>query len=174
LMVLHRVRSAWITDRTAQLNRLRAVLREFGWVIPVGARQVIPKVEQLVGDADSGLPEPLRGVLPLLCQEIRTMESNIQQIERQLRAVAKQTPAIERLLSIPGVGLITATALVAFVGDVQRFPTSRHFASYLGLTPREHSSGLIRRLGGISKRGDVYLRMLLVQGARSVLGAAKR
>ena len=127
-----------------------------------------------MGDADSGLPEALRGVLPLLCLEIRTLEKNIQQIERQLRALSKQTPVIQHLLSIPGVGLITATALVAFVGDVWRFPTCRHFASYLGLTPREHSSGLIRRLGGISKRGDVYLRTLLIQGARSVLAAAER
>src|SRR3989441_2725139 len=82
--------------------------------------------------------------------------------------------ALHRLRSIPGVGLITATALVAFVGDVQRFPSGRHFASYLGLTPRERSSGLVRRLGSISKRGDVYLRMLLIHGARAVLWAAKK
>jgi transposase len=94
-------------------------------------------------------------------------------VERQLTALADQTPAVARLRSIPGVGLITATALVAFVGDVQRFPSGRHFASYLGLTPREHSSGLIRRLGAISKRGDVYLRMLLTHGARSVLWTAR-
>lgn len=174
LMVLHRMRSTWTADRTARLNLLRAILRELGWAIPVGAQLVIPKVELLVGDPESGLPEPLRGVLPLVCQEIRTMEKNIRQVEKQLRALAKQTPVVQRLLSIPGVGLITATAMVAFVGDVRRFPTCRHFASYLGLTPREHSSGLIRRLGGISKRGDVYLRTLLIQGARSALQAARR
>jgi transposase len=97
------------------------------------------------------------------------MEGRIRVVEDQLQALADQTPAVARLRSIPGVGLITATALVAFVGDVQRFPSGRHFASYLGLTPRERSSGLVRRLGAISKRGDVYLRMLLIHGARAVL-----
>ena len=81
---------------------------------------------------------------------------------------------MQRLLSVPGIGLLTATALVAFVGDVQRFSSGRRFASYLGLTPREHSSGSRRRLGRISKRGDVYLRMLLVHGSRAALNAATR
>ena len=90
-----------------------------------------------------------------------------------VKSVSQQAlTALHRLRSIPGVGLITATALVAFVGDVQRFPSGRHFASYLGLTPRERSSGLVRRLGSISKRGDVYLRMLLTHGARAVLWKA--
>jgi transposase len=80
---------------------------------------------------------------------------------------------VSKLCSIPGIGLITSTALFAFVGDVSRFPSARHFASYLGLTPREHSSGLRRRLGAISKRGDGYLRMLLTHGARAVLWKAK-
>jgi transposase len=117
----------------------------------VGARHVIPRVQLLVGDPESGLPEPLRVLLPSLCQEFRTLEENVQQVERQLRLLSKQTPQVQRLMSIPGMGLTTATALVAFVGDVWRFPSCRHFASYLGLTPREYSSGLIRRLGGISK-----------------------
>jgi transposase len=95
-------------------------------------------------------------------------------IEHQLAALATQTPAVAQLMTIPGIGLLIATALVAFVGDIHRFPSARHFASYLGLTPSERSSGLTRRLGAISKRGDVYLRMLLIHGARSVLNAAKR
>jgi transposase len=94
-------------------------------------------------------------------------------VEHQLRALARQTPAVRKLRTIPGVGLLTATALVAIVGDVGRFPSARHFASYLGLTPRERSSGLRRRLGAISKRGDVYIRMLLTHGARAVLWKAK-
>lgn len=94
-------------------------------------------------------------------------------VEHQLSALARQLPVVHKLRSIPGVGLITATALVAFIGDIFRFPSARHFASYLGLTPRERSSGLRRRLGAISKRGDVYLRMLLTHGARAVLWKAK-
>jgi transposase len=88
--------------------------------------------------------------------------------------MSRRSELVVRLRTIPGVGLLTATALVAFVGDVHRFPSSRHFASYLGLTPRESSSGLRRRLGAISKRGDPYLRMLLIHGARSVLLYAKK
>src|SRR5207249_3021332 len=124
-------------------------------------------------DADVGVPSLLRPALAEAAREIRELEGWIRTVEHQLEAVAEQTPVVSRLCSIPGVGLITATALVAFVGDVQRFPSGRHFASYLGLTPREHSSGLIRRLGSISKRGDVYLRMLLTHGARAVIWKAK-
>src|SRR3990172_4606995 len=101
------------------------------------------------------------------------MEDRIRTIERQLKALASETPVVERLLTIPGLGLLTATALVAYVGDIQRFPTARHFASYLGLTPRERSSGYVRRLGAITKRGDRYLRMLLIHGARAVLAGAQ-
>ena len=95
-------------------------------------------------------------------------------VERQLRSLGKQIAVVPRLQTIPGVGLLNATGLVAFVGYVRRFPSGRHFASYLGLTPRERSSGNTRRLGRITKRGDVYLRMLLIHGARSVLWTAKQ
>jgi transposase len=102
------------------------------------------------------------------------LSAEIGAAERQIEALAEQTPVVARLRSIPGIGLMTGTALVAFVGDVSRFPSGRHFASYLGLTPREYSSGLRQRLGRISKRGDSYLRMLLIHGARSVLCHAKK
>ena len=105
--------------------------------------------------------------------EILELERRMRSVEQELRALARQLPMVSKLCSIPGIGLITSTALFAFVGDVGRFPSARHFASYLGLTPREHSSGLRRRLGGISKRGDGYLRMLLTHGARAVLWRAK-
>ncbi len=107
-------------------------------------------------------------------REVPALEQRILDIERQLREVSRQNPMIMRLRSVPGIGLLTSTALVAFVGNVQRFSSGRRFASYLGLTPRESSSGGRRRLGHISKRGDIYLRMLLIHGARSVLNAAKR
>ncbi|MBU8922293.1 MAG: IS110 family transposase [Bacteroidales bacterium] len=113
-------------------------------------------------------------VLNESCKEIKDLEIRIRDIERNLRALSKDDPVIGRLRSIPGIGLLSSTAIVAFTGDINRFPSGRHFASYLGLTPREHSSGLHRRLGRISKRGDSYIRMLLVHGARSVLWASKR
>jgi transposase len=135
---------------------------------------VLPQVGALVSDADSGLPDALRPALAEALREIRELETRVREVERSLEAMAKASDVVVRLRTIPGVGLLTATALVAFVGDVKRFPSGRHFASYLGLTPRESSSGLRRRLGAISKRGDPYLRMLLIHGARSVLLHAKK
>ena len=170
LAALHRLRSTWMTARVARLNLVRALLRELGLPIPVGAHhvgvQALARLDQV--------PEPLRPPLTEACQEIRDFERRIAGIEQQLRALAKQLPVAGRLQSIPGVGLLTATALVARVGDVQRFASSRHFASSLGLTPREHSSGLRRYLGSIHKAGDRYLRTLLISGARAVLIAARR
>jgi transposase len=149
------------------------LLREFGVIIPIGARHVRPAVGAILADADSGVPSLLRPALADAVEEIREIETRLRAIEHQLEAVAEQMPVVSGLRSIPGVGLLTATALVATVGDVQRFPSARHFASYLGLTPREYSSGHQRKLGAISKRGDRYVRMLLIHGARAVLCHAK-
>jgi transposase len=173
LTALHRLRAAWVATRTARLNTVRGVLREFGVAIPVGARSVLPRVMTLLA-ADDGLPPALHPALTAAVAEIRDLEHRIHAVEHQLARLATSTPGVAPLQTIPGIGLLTATALVAFVGDAQRFHSARHFASYLGLTPREHSSGLRRHLGAISKRGDPYLRMLLVHGARSVLWHAKR
>ena len=172
LTSLHRLRSAWMATRTARINNLRGLLRELGFVIPLGAKKVLPTIRALITDADSAIPQALRPLLTEACEEIDQLERRVRGAERQLKALAKGIPAIGYLRSIPGVGLLTASALVAFVGDVRRFPTARHFASYLGLTPKERSSGDQRRLGRISKRGDTYLRMLLTHGARAVLRAA--
>ena len=124
--------------------------------IPMGAREVVPFVWSLIEDADSDLPEALRPIFAEACREIREIEARVKQVERQLEATAEQIPAVEHLRTIPGIGLLIATALVAFIGDIRRFPSGRHLASYLGLTPREYSSGLKRNLGRISKRGDGY------------------
>jgi transposase len=169
LTSLHRLRQGWMHERTARLNALRGLLRELGVFIPVGAENVVPAVWALVEDADSELPDALRPLFAEACCEIRDIEARVRLTERQLEALAKQLPAVALLLSVPGIGLLTATALVAFIGDIRRFPSGRHLASYLGLTPREFSSGLKRYLGRISKRGDGYLRTLLIHGARSVL-----
>jgi transposase len=171
---LHRLRSAWMATRTARLIPLRGLLRELGFSIPVGARQVLPHVGALVSDADSGLPDALRPALAEAVHEIRELEARVREVERSLEAMAKASGVVVRLRTVSGVGLLTATALAAFVGDVQRFYSGRHVASYLGLAPRESSSGLRRRLGAISKRGNPYLRMLLIHGARSVLLHAKK
>jgi transposase len=174
LASLHRLRSAWMATRTARMNGLRGLLRELGIVIPIGARQVVPHVEAALCDADSGVPEGLRPMLFEATREIRELEARIRTVERQLEQLVKASDLMVRLCTIPGVGLLTATAFVAFVGDVARFRSGRRLASYLGLTPRESSSGGRRHLGRIGKRGDPYLRMLLIHGARSVLMHAKR
>jgi transposase len=174
LAALHRLRSRWMATRTSRINTVRGVLREFGLPIPVGSRQVVPAVRVALEDADSGLPDAIRPALAEACDEIRDLEARISSVERQLEALARETPVVPTLRSVPGIGLLTATALVAVVGDAARFPSGRHFASFIGLTPRESSTGLRRRLGAISKRGDSYLRMLLIHGARSVLCHAKK
>jgi transposase len=171
---LHRLRSTWVATRTARINSLRGILREFGVAIPTGRRHVVPHVRALLEDVDDGgVPGLLRDALGAAIREIGELEDRIDAIERQLASAAEPALVIRRLRTIPGIGVLTATALVAIVGDVQRFPSARHFASYLGLTPREHSSGQRRYLGAISKQGDTYLRMLFIHGARSVLHHAK-
>ena len=134
---------------------------------------VVPAVWSLIEDADSELAMPLRALFAEACLEIKDIERRLDLVEREFSALARQMPAVQRLMQVPGIGLIIATALVGFVGDMRRFPSARHLASYLGLTPREYSSGLRQRLGRISKRGDAYLRMLLVHGARAVLSRAR-
>ena len=171
---LHRMRAAWVATRTSRLNTIRGLLRELGLMIPVGSRQVVPRVWELVSDAESDVPELLRPVLAEAAREVTALERRIGEVEAQLEGIAQQSPLVRRLRTVPGVGLLTATAIVASVGDLKRFPSARHFASSLGLTPRESSSGNVRRLGRITKRGDPYLRTLLIHGARSVLHHAKR
>ena len=146
LCSLHRIRAGWIAERTARINTLRGLLREFGIIIPVGAQHAVPNAGLHIEDAESEIPDSLRPALAEICTEIRELERRIKMIEIQLAALAAQTPVVARLMTIPGIGLIVATALVAFTGDIHRFPSARHFASYLGLTPKEYSTGSRRRL----------------------------
>ena len=173
IQALHRTRSLWMSTRTSRINALRGFCRELGLHIPVGARTGIDAITRSLADELSPIPAMLRPTLRLLLDEIRVLEVRIAQLERELRAVASESPACKLLMSIPGIGLLTATAMVAATsGSVAHFTDARHFASWFGLTPKEHSSGGHRRLGRISKQGDRYLRMLLTHGARSVLRAA--
>jgi transposase len=173
LQGLHRTRSLWMAARTSRINALRGFCREFGIVVSQGARLGVEQIGRVLADPRSGLPELIRPTMALLVEEIRLLEARVSQLERELTLLARQSPACTRLLSVPGVGLLTATAMVAATsGSVGHFRDARHFASWFGLTPKEHSSGGTRRLGRISKRGDRYLRMLLTHGARSVLRAA--
>jgi transposase len=169
LQALHRTRSLWQADRTRRINTLRGYCREFGIGIAVGARIGIEQIARVVAEPHSAIPALLRPTMKLLIEEVRLLEARIGALERELSELVRHTPACATLLSIPGIGLLTSTAMVAATaGDVTHFRDARHFASWFGLTPRESSSGERRRLGGISKRGDAYLRTLLTHGARAV------
>ena len=170
---LHRVREFHKAQRTAAINLVRGLLREFGIILPPGAAKVRSAVLAALEDADNELPMSLRDTLRSVLDAIATTEQDMLAIEAHLQAFLERDTRSQRLQSAGGIGLITATALSASVGEFDRFPSGRHFASSLGLTPREHSSGHTRRLGRVTKRGDVYLRMLLVHGARAVLRSAK-
>lgn len=169
---LHRIRSQWMATRTARINTLRGLLREFGVILPVGAVAAMKLIPEAIDD--EAVPLRLRAGLHELFVEVRDLEKRVIEIERQLQHLSDEVPAVDHLRSISGIGLMTATALYASAGDPKNFRSGRHLASWLGLTPREHSSGNVRILGGISKRGDRYVRTLLVHGARSVLARAKQ
>lgn len=170
---LHRIREHHKAQRTAAINLARGLLREFGIVIPAGADKVRAGVLGAIENAENELPMALREALSGVLETIASCEAAMRAIEKLLAAFAKRDPRSQRLQQSSGIGLLTATALSASVGEFDRFPSGRHFASALGLTPREHSSGARRQLGRITKCGDTYLRMLLIHGARAALRAAK-
>ena len=174
IQALHRLLTQWIASRLRCINNLRGVLREFGILIAVGANVAKTQIGIALGEPQNDIPGALRPALNDALGEVRMLEERIAGIERELAVLTRHDDTVRQLREIPGIGLLTGTALRASVCDIQRFPSGRHFASWLGLTARERSSAENRRLGGISKRGDAYLRTLLVHGARSALLAARR
>lgn len=170
VLSLHRVRQGWIEERTATINRLRAVLTEFGVVLPNRAQHV----RRGAGAAAEALPELARRAVQELRAHLALLDERIGAYDRELQTQARQSEAAQRLMQIRGIGPLSAVALVATVGNARDFRSGRQFAAWLGLTPRQHSSGGRSRLGSITRRGDAYLRCLLVQGARSVLQTATR
>lgn len=172
LQALHRLRSGWMSTRTRRINTLRGFCREFGMEISVGAVRGLAQIARLLADEHSAVPALLRTPMRLALEEIRLMEARIDSLERELAALSRQSEACQALASVPGIGLLTSTAMVAAIGDPRTFRSGRHYASFFGLTPREYSSGDQRYLGRISKRGNRYVRTLLTHGARSVLRAA--
>lgn len=170
---LHRIREFHKGQRTATINLIRGLLREFGIVIPLGASKVRAATMAALEDAENELPMDLRAALAGLLDTVTSAEVAITAVEDSLQAFAARDVRSQRLQEAGGIGLLTATALSASAGDLDRFRSGRHFASWLGITPREHSSGTKRWLGRVTKHGDVYLRMLLIDGARSVLRSAQ-
>lgn len=168
VLAVHRARTLIVSERTALINQVRGLLGEFGIVASVGtahARRLLVEI----GTGGRQLPILARETIGELHDRLRALDERILAYDRKITALAKQSEAAQRLMAIEGIGPITATALVASVGNAQAFKNGRQFAAWLGLTPRQNSSGGKTRLGAISKRGDVVLRTLLIHGTRSAL-----
>jgi len=168
LLVMHRVRQGFVVERTAIINRLRGLLTEFGVVLPL--RSVT--VRRQAAQAAENLPDLARRAIGDLLDELRVLDERIGGYDREIEAQARLCEPAQRLMKIRGIGPTTALAIVATVGNAREFKNGRQFAAWIGLVPGQYSTGGKTRLGHISKRGDAYLRNLLVQGARSVLHTA--
>ena len=169
LQSLHRLRSQHMQTRNARINSLRGMLREFGIIVPMGPRAAI----QHSIDALNDLPKLLVPAVCAVIEEVSNLNDQMKAIENQLKAEVKTDPVLQQFMQISGVGLLTATATRAAVQSPEQFKNGRQFGAWLGLTPREFSSGNKRYLGRITKRGDKYLRTLFVHGARSVMARNK-
>ena len=165
----HRIRTRLIRARTALSNEIRGLLSEFGIAIGLGITQIRKALPMLLEDKETRLSARFKLLLSELAEELRQIDTHINEHEERLKAAAKEDDRIKRLLAIEGIGPISASALVAAVGDATQFANGRDMAAWLGLVPSQHSSGGKERLGHISKRGDTYLRTLLIHGARSVI-----
>lgn len=168
LLAMHRVRQGFVVERTAVINRLRGLLSEFGVVLPL--RSVT--VRRQAAQAAEALPELARRAICDLLEQLRVLDERIGCYDREIEAQARLSEPARRLMKIRGIGATTALAIVATVGNAREFKNGRQFAAWIGLVPGQYSTGGKSRLGHISKRGDAYLRNLLVQGARSVLQTA--
>jgi transposase len=170
VLTLHRARQGFVEERTSTINRIRGLMAEFGEVLPLRAETIRRQALELA----QALPQLARETINDLCAHLRYLDARIASYDEQVQAQAKISEPAQRLMKIRGIGPLSALALVATVGNARDFRSGRQFAAWLGLTPRQHSSGGKSRLGSITKRGDSYVRTLLVLGARSVLNTALR
>jgi transposase len=170
---VHRIRSGLIEQRTAKANQIRGLTTEYGLVAPRELSHLRAAIPCWLEDADNGLTARFKRLLSGLWHDLRGLDERIKEMDREIDRIAVEDPVARRLQQMRGVGPITATTLVATIGDASQYANGRQMAAALGLTPKQNSSGGKERLLGISKRGDPYLRQLLVHGGRSVLRAAK-
>lgn len=173
-LALHSARQGLIKARTAQINQIRALMGEFGWVSSQGPHQLLTNLPAQLEQARETLPAVFIELIELLREQLLSLSERIETITRLIAQAIRNDPVAQRLQTIPGIGPLSASALAASVGDVKSFKNGRSLAAWLGLVPGQHSSGGKAKLLGISKRGDSYLRCLLVHGARSVFYSATR
>ena len=169
VLALHRMRSQLIKVRTMQMNQIRGLLYEFGADLPQGRQRGLKEVPDALANLESSISPMMLDTIRQQLKRLEEMDKDIAEIEKRLTLWKKDQEAVTRLMAIPGVGLLTATAIIATVGDMKSFRSGREFAAFLGLVPRQSGTGGKVRLLGISKRGDVYLRTLLTHGARVVV-----
>jgi transposase len=174
MLAVHRARQGFLKARTAQSNQIRGLLSEFGVVIPQGISHIKRRVPGILEDAENGLPDVFRALLKGLLENFRTLQQQADEMEAQIVRAHKDHPLSRKLDAVPGIGPVTASALVANIGNAQSFANPRQLAAWLGIVPRQHSTGGKTVLLGISKRGDTYLRTLMIHGARAVIRQAKK
>lgn len=165
----HRVRERLVSSKTALINEIRGLLSEFGIIINQGAEHVRKELPSIIENADNGLTDKFRLLFNSLYEELKEVEDRIEKLDKNVLDQVKNNEVAKRLMTIPGVGPITASAIFATIGDANIFKNGREMSAWLGVVPRQNSSGGKTNLGGISKRGDKYLRKLLIHGARAVL-----
>jgi transposase len=173
VLSLHRARQGFVKARTAQANQIRGLLAEYGIVIPQGIGHITKRLPEIMEDGENDLPGAFRLLLQRLGAHLKELDRHVGELEMQIQTWHRETDASRKLARIPGIGPITASALVASIGDAKSFDNGRQLAAWLGLVARQHSSGGKPTLLGISKRGDTYLRTLLIHGARAVIRVAE-
>jgi transposase len=174
ILSVHRARQGFVKARTAQGNQIRGLLSEFGIVIPQGIGSITKQVPEILEDGENGLPGAMRNLIERLAANLKEMDRQVKELEAQIQLWHRENAASLKLAGIPGLGPITASAIVATVGDAREFKNGRQLAAWMGLVPKQKSSGGKQNLLGISKRGDTYLRTLLIHGARSVINAYEK
>jgi transposase len=172
VQAMHRVRSGLVEQRTAKASQIRGLAAEYGLVVSRELVQLRIALPRWLEDEANGLSASFRQLLRGLREDLVRLDERVKELDREIERLAQSDPTAKRLMQLRGVGPITATALVATVGNARQFANGRQMSAALGLTPRQHSSGGRERLLGISKRGDAYLRTLLIHGARSVIRTA--
>ncbi|MBE8598260.1 IS110 family transposase [Xenorhabdus sp. BG5] len=173
ILSVHRAREGFVKARTAQANAIRGLLGEFGIVIAQGIKQIAVRLPEILEDAGNRLPETFRQLLQRLGEHLKELDRQVAELEQEIQRWHRGNAESRRLSAIPGIGPITASALVASIGDARHFANGRQLAAWLGLVPRQHSSGGKPTLQGISKRGDNYLRTLLIHDARAAVRYVK-
>jgi len=174
VLSVHRARQGFVKARTAQANQIRGLLAEFGIVIAKGMGHIAKRLPEILEDGENGVPGMMRELLQRLGENLKEMDKQVGELERQIKLWHRENEQSRKLEAIAGIGPITASAYVASVGDAKSFKNARQVAAWLGMVPRHEGSGGKVKPGRISKRGDVYLRTLLIHGARSVIRQFER